>query len=133
MSFDRIKPPEKRLLEREDSRQPDSGQADHAGRAGLFSLSEEPTTPRAGVPRPVPPARLEADGTGRVRTVPTGRSPLHIECGHCGISCPMPLVGAVKRALPLTLVAPWRSHPVFATCPCEERRTWLRPRLGPNG
>lgn len=152
--FDRIKPPEKRLLEREQSRQPDSGEADPTGRAGLFSAAGEPTTPGAGVPRtprdgatsrvtprtaaPEPghagrgsdPAADAAGQVPRPEGLPEGGSILRMECQHCGVTAPMPLRGAIKRALPLALVAPWRSHPVFATCPCGERRTWLKPKLG---
>lgn len=151
-SFDRIKPPERRLLEREESRNPDSRTADKQGRAALFSASEEPTTPGAGVPpvkraskrttprpdvaaptAPVGGQRVRADGApvdASDPRLPQGRSPVHVECGHCGVTCPMPLADAAKRAIPLVVVAPWKSHPVFATCPCGERRAWLKPRLG---
>ncbi len=153
--FDRIKPPDRRLLEREESRQPDSRQADPKGRAALFSASEAPTTPGAGArplvthalpkrsptPDPQPPddrqptARrsVRADGTPTCSDdtrLPQEPSPLHVECGHCGVSCPLSLGHALRQAVPLVLLAPWRSHPVFATCPCGERRAWLKPRLG---
>ncbi len=139
--FDRIKPPEKRLLEREESRQPDSREADTAGRAALFSVSGEPTAPGAGVPAPLREPRHDetGGGVGHVDGSPTGpdderlpqgTSPLHVECGHCGVTCPVPLGHALRKALPMMVVAPWRSHPVFATCPCGERRAWLKPSVG---
>ena len=140
--FDRIKPPEKRLLQREETRQPDSRDADPAGRAGLFSTAGKPTTPGAGVPTRAtrssgssgaPAPEVPAEAVAQVPNpegLPDARSPLHVECQHCGITAAMPLTGALKRALPLVVVAPWRSHPVFATCPCGERRTWLKPKLG---
>lgn len=133
-SFDRIKPPERRLLQREESRIPDSRTADKQGRAALFSASEEPTTPGAGVPlRPVGGQRVRADGApvdAADPRLPQGRSAVQVECGHCGVTCPLPLAEAARRAIPLVVVAPWRSHPVFATCPCGERRAWLKPHLG---
>lgn len=145
--FDRIKPPDRRLLEREESRQPDSRDADRQGRAALFSASEVPSTPGAGAmgpkasPRlplhdrqPAAPRSAKADGaptgSGDPR-LPQGRSALHVECGHCGVTCPLPLGHALRQAVPLVVLAPWKSHPVFATCPCGERRAWLKPRLGP--
>ena len=164
--FDRIKPPAKRLEDREEAREPDSGAADVKGRAALFSASNtaSSTTPprrprpdvRADVPPPgapvappvtppvAPPTgdRPPADdrsttrddptapGPPPGRSVPTGKSLLQVECSHCGVTCPMPLGTAVKRAFPLAVVLPNRSHPVFATCPCGERRTWLKPSVG---
>lgn len=126
--FDRIKPPDKRLLAREETSQPDSGQADPLGRAALFSASTEPTTPGAGAPSPhVDPAAPVSEKDPRL---PQGTSPLHVECGHCRITCPLPLSQAVRNAIPMTLVAPWRSHPVFATCPCGLHRAWLKPKFG---
>ncbi|MGI9017398.1 MAG: hypothetical protein ACR2HR_09915 [Euzebya sp.] len=149
--FDRIKPPEKRLLERDEARQPDSGQADPHGRAALFSVAEEPSTPGAGA-RSSPhgianPADTTADTsadttadtsadtrtTAQSRSFPTGGGPVKVECGHCGISCQVSLTDALKKAIPMMVVAPWKSHPVFATCPCGERRAWLKPGLGLPG
>lgn len=168
--FDRIKPPDARIRQRDPSRRPDAEDADREGRAAVFrppavdDPPAPPTAPPAGVPDPPrrrrpdvdvgedprdeevtidpPPARPREDGGGgagadeggtqaaREARVPTGRSVLHMECSHCGITAPMPLGTAVRRALPLALVVPTRSHPVFATCPCGERRTWLRPSVG---
>lgn len=164
--FDRIKPPAKRLEDREEAREPDSGAADVKGRAALFSASNAAGSPtpsrrprpdlRADVPPPgapvappvtppvAPPAgdRPPADdpsttrddptapGPPPGRSVPTGKSLLQVECSHCGVTCPMPLGTAVKRAFPLAVVLPNKSHPVFATCPCGERRTWLKPSVG---
>ncbi|CAN5853485.1 hypothetical protein BH24ACT15_BH24ACT15_03310 [soil metagenome] len=127
--FDRIKPPEKRLLEREETAQPDSDRADPSGRAALFSVSTPPTTP--GATATAPPATDPAAPTSADDPrLPSGPSALHVECGHCGVDCPLPMAQAVRNALPLTLIAPWRSHSVFATCPCGLRRAWLKPRLG---
>lgn len=176
--FDRIKPPAKRLSDRDESRQPDSEVADNAGRAALFSASgvtsapPSPTPPPTPPPSPPTPAEPAADPTTdpvtprrrpdvRIaqgppegaappseppveepvtsteppsqadgKTLPSGKSLLQVECGHCGITCPMPLGVAVKRAFPLAVLVPMKSHPVFATCPCGERRTWLKPTLG---
>ncbi|CAN5337263.1 hypothetical protein BH23ACT9_BH23ACT9_24180 [soil metagenome] len=171
--FDRIKPPDRRMLERDESRQPDSEVADRQGRAALFSASEQPTTPGAGVTRRKVSKRTAAKASagsapaGAIRQIdrrtpgeapddgrqpgarrsakadgaptspdderlPQGRSPLSVECGHCGVTCPLPLGHALRQAVPLVVLAPWRSHPVFATCPCGERRAWLKPSLGPQ-
>lgn len=144
--FDRIKPPAKRIEQRDEARAPTSEGADSTGRAALFSTASEPAkaSPQAPeVPRvdrrhsPSPPAagppagETQADDDpDRDPRLPTGRSILQVECSHCGITCPMPLTTALKRALPMALVLPTRSHPVFATCPCGERRTWLKPTVG---
>ncbi|WP_108664246.1 hypothetical protein [Euzebya rosea] len=200
--FDRIKPPEQRLQDRDEARKPDSDAADVKGRAALFSASPQPTrqparsgpassmgeggpdradgqptrstepttppqptSPTAGegvrrrrpdvgadvpgtppvsqTPPVAPPAGdgQRADDAGAPhdptapgpppgRSVPTGKSLLQVECSHCGVTCPMPLGTAVKRAFPLAVVLPTRSHPVFATCPCGERRTWVKPSVG---
>lgn len=138
------------MLERDEARQPDSGQADREGRAALFSASEAPSTPGAGVrgraggrapghaparagAQPAAPRSAKADGapTGSDDPrLPQGRSALHVECGHCGVTCPLPFGHALRQAVPLVVLAPWKSHPVFATCPCGERRAWLKPSVG---
>lgn len=107
--FDRIKPPERRLLERPDSRRPDAPEADRTGRAALFTTA---------APRP---------GPSRGPTLVT------VECSECGQRTALDLAGIVRHAIPLVVLAPWRSHPVFATCPREGRRTWMRVRLGGGG
>lgn len=149
--FDRIKPPGERIERRDEAREPASEASDSTGRAALFSTatgqptaaaqtSEEvpridrrqsstPAPPSPAAQRP-PPQEQADDGPERDPRLPTGRSILQVECSHCGITSPMPLTTAVKRALPLAVVLPTRSHPVFATCPCGERRTWLKPTLG---
>ena len=71
-----------------------------------------------------------AGGVGDAADGEVARSILTVECGHCGDVCPMPLAGAISRALPLAVVVPWRSHPVFAICPCGQRRAWLKPKVG---
>lgn len=111
--FDRIKPPERRLLERPDSRRPDAAAADPAGRAALFSAADRSPGPSPGSTLPLPRLR--------------------VECSHCGMVSGISAGKALRKALPLTLLAPWRSHPVFAICPCGERRAWLRPSVGLRG
>ena len=144
--FDRIKPPDRRLREREEARQPTSSEADPAGRAALFSAAA-PSAPAPDAPAaPSAPPPPVDDGTqpgarrsSKVDGAPTSaddprlpqeRSPLHVECGHCGVSCPLPLGHALRQVIPLVVLAPWKSHPVFATCPCGERRAWLKPSIG---
>lgn len=99
--FDRIKPPERRLLERPAPRQPDSPEADAEGRAALFSAGGRATP---------------------------GLVLFAVECERCGAVSPLGPGAALRSALPLFLVAPWRRHPVFASCPACRRRSWLRPR-----
>lgn len=103
-SFDRIKPPKQR---------PD-----------LFS-SPDPSRPpgEVRVDEPVVEPAQEETETGL----------LTVECGHCGDVCPMTLTAALSRALPVAVVVPWRRHPVFAVCPCGQRRAWLKPRVSLPG
>lgn len=99
--FDRIKPPEQRLLERLDGDRLDAPGTDRDGRAALF-------TDRRG-------------GWGMRVTA---------HCSRCGATSPIDAGTALRSALPLFLVAPWRDHPVFAVCPACTRRSWLRPAAG---
>ncbi|MEE8599564.1 hypothetical protein [Euzebya tangerina] len=121
--FDRIKPPEKRLLEREEARQPDSRRADTAGRAGLFSVSGEPSTPGAGVRSAVRSSQAASTGSG------AGPRPFRVTCSRCDATRSVAVGDALKGVLPLALVAPWRSHPIFAMCPTGRHRAWLKVRL----
>jgi hypothetical protein len=97
--FDRIKPPDRRLLERPDSGGLDD--ADPAGRAALFSSA---------------PGEAPAGGT----------LGLAVRCSRCGSVSSLDTRTALRAAFPLFLVAPWRRHPVFAVCPACRRRWWSR-------
>ena len=178
--FDRIKPPEKRVLERRES-----GRSPSGGRAALFSdgavdapSEERPprdrddrlagaqrsggAEPGGGPARPSPAARRrsvdvgggaepgasEDAGEHHVRAVPRsddatepqpprghggGSGLLRVTCDRCGETSSVDAGTALRSAIPLVLVAPWRSHPLFATCPACRRRSWLRPGVGPLG
>jgi hypothetical protein len=97
--FDRIKRPERRLLERpEGERLEEAPTAD--GRAALFTHG-----------RPI------GDDTAAVA----------VHCSRCGASTALGTAAAVRSLVPLFLVAPWRDHPLFAVCPACRHRAWLRP------
>lgn len=95
MGFDRIKPPQQRLLERDATPDPE-------GRAALFT---------GGGDRPATGAITDG---------------LVLECSRCGAASALDPAMAVRAALPLFLLAPWRSHPLFAVCPAGRHRAWLR-------
>lgn len=59
--------------------------------------------------------------------------PLSVTCSRCAATSPLDGATAVRSALPLVLVAPWRTHPVFARCPSCARRSWLRVVPTPRG
>lgn len=101
--LDRIKAPEQRLRERPEGTRFDTDDTDPEGRAALYSHGAE----RFGGSR----------GTATVH------------CSRCGETSPLDAGTALRSALPLFLVAPWRDHPVFAVCPACGRRSWLRPGL----
>jgi hypothetical protein len=107
-SFDRIKPPEQRLLERRDGARLDE-EPDPVGRAALFTAS------RAGDPS-------ESDRAGSRGGLLGG---LAVHCSRCDATTPLDPAVALRAALPLFLVAPWRDHPVFAVCPGCGARSWL--------
>ena len=94
--FDRIKPPDAW------SRREDAG--DPEGRAALFTGSEQAV--RAAKVGP-----------------PHG---FHVTCSRCAQTTAIDTRTALRMAAPLFLVAPWRSHPVFAVCPACNVRSWLR-------
>lgn len=97
--FDRIKSPDAW------SRREVSG--DPHGRAALFTGSEQAVhTAKVG----------PADG-------------FRVSCSRCGEATAVDGRTAVRMAAPLFLLAPWRSHPVFAVCPACGVRSWLRVRV----
>lgn len=97
--FDRIRPPRDRLLQRGDAGELADPAADDrgGGRQALFSAGHH-----------------GADPTG-----------VAVRCARCGATSPLDLRSALKAALPLVLVAPWRAEPLFARCPACDRRSWL--------
>lgn len=82
------------------------GEPDPSGRGALF------TGGASRAPRQPPPA-------------------LAVHCARCGATSPLDAATAVRSALPLFLVAPWRDHPVFAVCPAGRHRAWLRVQRAP--
>jgi hypothetical protein len=108
--FDRIKPPEQRVRERADGARLDAAGADPDGRAALFT---------SGVARDVERGRRrDAEAT------PGHRAAVH--CSRCDATTPLDPATAVRAALPLFLVVPWRDHPLFAICPACRHRAWLK-------
>lgn len=98
--FDRIKPPDGW-----SRRDPEA--VDPEGRAALFTNAER-----------------------AVRTTPAGPPDgLRVDCSRCGASTGIDGGTALRMAAPLFLVAPWKSHPVFAVCPSCGVRSWLRVRV----
>lgn len=106
-SFDRIRPPRDRPPVRDgvDPTEPrgDAGQ----GRAALFSVG---------------PDRGEAAG-GRGAAVA-------VRCSRCGATTGLDARTALRTAMPLVVIAPWRRAPVFARCPGCRRRSWLALEVG---
>lgn len=51
---------------------------------------------------------------------------LALHCSRCQVTTPLDVGVALRAAIPVFLVAPWRDHPIFALCPACERRAWLR-------
>lgn len=111
MGFDRIKPPEQRLLERE-ARRAVPGEGDPTGREALFTGADERPT-----------------GPGIVESLPS----VEVHCSRCDETATLDPGAALKAALPLFLLAPWRSHPVFAVCPGGRHRAWLKVTRAPAG
>lgn len=95
--LDRIKAPPRRVRERPQGDRLDAPDADQQGRAALFTHTQ-----RRG-------------------------PPITVHCSRCEATSPVDAGTALRSALPLVLVAPWRDHPVFAVCPACRRRSWLRP------
>jgi hypothetical protein len=103
---------------------------------------------RQGLDRIRPPAERLArtprgtagegsDGAGRAALFTHGRSHagrgpasrLEVSCSRCGKTTAVDARTALRAALPLVLLAPWKPHPVFAVCPACGYRAWLRPRV----
>jgi hypothetical protein len=170
--FDRIKPPERRLIERAAGPRLDSEDADAEGRAALFTAGpardrerareraaheragreaagreavgrggagrdgagrdgggrEAAGRERRGTERPAADPqggeRRAAPGAGADRG--SGAGGLAVHCSRCDATSPLDAGTAVRSALPLFLVVPWRDHPVFAICPACRHRAWLR-------
>jgi hypothetical protein len=103
--FDRIKPPEQRIMQRRAGERLDEATADPAGRAALFS-----------------------SGTSQAGRSPEGGGSLGVavHCSRCDTTTSLDAATAVRSALPLFLVLPWRDHPIFALCPACDHRAWLR-------
>lgn len=74
-------------------------------------------------------AALFSDPQRAVRTTPAGPPDgFRVHCSRCGDTTGVDSRTALRMAAPLFLVAPWRSHPVFAVCPSCGVRSWLRVR-----
>ena len=99
--FDRIKPPDGW------ARREEGGLADPQGRAALFTGASE----AVGAAKAGPP-----DG-------------VRVDCSRCRATTAVDARTAARMAAPLFLLAPWKSHPVFAVCPTCGVRSWLRVRL----
>lgn len=97
--FDRIKAPDGW------SRREDAG--DPEGRAALFTGAEQVVNNAKVGP-------------------PEG---FRVSCSRCSATTAIDSRTALRMAAPLFLVAPWRSHPVFAVCPSCGVRSWLRVRV----
>jgi hypothetical protein len=122
--FDRIKPPERRLLERSDGPRLDDDEADPNGRAALFSAGAG----SSGGARDVRGAREgSASRTHATRSSqPPSDGVLSVHCSRCDATSALDAGSALRAALPLFVVLPWRDHPVFALCPSCRHRAWLR-------
>ena len=97
--FDRIKPPD--VWAR---RNPTA--VDPEGRAALFTNADDAVRSAAVGP-------------------PGG---FRVHCSRCDATTGIDSRTALRMAAPLFLVAPWKSHPVFAVCPGCGVRSWLRVR-----
>jgi hypothetical protein len=125
--FDRIKPPDRRIMERAAGPRLDSEDADAEGRAALFTAGLQRDRDRA--------ARERAGGAGRESARRRGHERgagqaaaggLAVHCSRCDVTSPLDAGAALRSALPLFLVAPWRDHPLFAVCPACGHRSWLK-------
>jgi hypothetical protein len=113
--FDRIKPPDRRIMERPAGPRLDSEDADADGRAALFTAGPARDRERAAKER-----------AGRDAARGGAAEGLAVHCSGCDATTPLDAGTALRAALPLFLVVPWRDHPIFAVCPSCDRRTWLR-------
>ena len=98
--FDRIKAPDAWAR-----RQPES--VDPQGRAALFTGADEAVSAAKAGP-------------------PEG---FRVHCSRCEATTAVDSRTALRLAAPLFLLAPWKSHPVFAVCPACGARSWLRVRV----
>ncbi len=129
--FDRIKPPERRLLERLSGPRLDDAEADAEGRAALFTAGTGQAEDRArqrarGEAAGRAEAAARAAATEPAESTSGGVLGLVVHCRRCDATSPIDVQSAVRAVLPLALVAPWRRHPVFAVCPACRHRAWLR-------
>ena len=99
--FDRIKAPDGW------ARREAGASADPQGRAALFTGANEAVAAAKAGP---------ADG-------------FRVHCSRCRETAAIDTRTAARMAAPLFLLAPWKSHPVFAVCPSCGIRSWLRVRL----
>lgn len=106
--FDRIKPPDERIMQRRSGPRLDDLGTDPDGRAALFSAGAGPSS------------RSRHSGAAKS----TG---IAVHCSRCDETTPVDAATALRSAVPLFLVLPWRDHPVFALCPACQHRAWLRP------
>lgn len=94
-------------------------------------MTAEDRSGRGGFDRIAPPADRAGERTGeRARSALFTSAPdrgVTVRCSRCGTTSRLDVVTALRSAVPLVLVAPWRDHPVFAICPACRRRSWLRP------
>lgn len=86
--------------------------------------------------------RVTGEGFDRIRPPRSGRrdelfsassepaaeqtTGLALHCSRCGGTTALDAGVALRAAIPLFLVLPWREHPIFALCPACDRRAWLR-------
>ena len=97
--FDRIKPPDE-WARRVEPQDPE-------GRAALFTgIDEAVHAAKAGPPQG-----------------------FRVHCSRCGQTTGIDARMAVRMAVPLFLLVPWKDHPVFAVCPSCGARSWLRVRV----
>ena len=98
--FDRIKTPDGWSRRDEEAVDPE-------GRAALFTgVNEAARSAKVGPPQGV-----------------------RVHCSRCDVTSSVDGRTAMRMAAPLFLVAPWKSHPVFAVCPSCGARSWLRLRV----
>lgn len=97
--FDRIRPPQGRPYLRTAPEERGGGRLSEA-RESLFSV-----------------------GGDRVPGCSLG---LGLHCSRCGAATPLDAGTALRAAIPVFLVLPWRRHPIFGLCPACDRRAWLR-------
>ena len=98
--FDRIKAPDAWARRQSEA-------VDPQGRAALFTGADEAVSSAKAGP---------AEG-------------FRVHCSRCDSTTAVDSRTALRLAAPLFLLAPWKSHPVFAVCPTCGARSWLRVRV----